>query len=458
MTATQTELESRAIELSAEAFDAFCDDISGMFEVDMKCVQQKASEETIDSLKKRFKKLSAVNNVDTTGAMHGTFYLIFDQGGLFTLSGVIVMLPEKRIIQEIRRGEIQDADSMNDAVRETGNLCVGSWDKIFREEYEGHGHFVQNGTFIGNPWEKPEESINLNKDESLTFVPFEMTVGNFPTFNCGVIFPKSIFEPQSELQAEEEETIEENIEKAEQQTDSNESDLEINQQIEIENKETDINIENSETMVQEEEPVLESNQDKQVEVPVSETIKKMTESPAVLPGESVSSKDSDIHHKETDTVSLSLNAKDIMDTNVTWCGSDESVQQAIEKMKQFDTGYLLIGSEGVLEGIVSRSDITGAVSPYLRSIFSKWRRPLDDATLNIRIKWIMSRPVHTIKSDTNIIKIMENMRQYGVRCFPVIDSDNKVQGIVTVFDIFKEFNQNSDVSTMGKIIQVPLLL
>jgi CBS domain-containing protein len=70
----------------------------------------------------------------------------------------------------------------------------------------------------------------------------------------------------------------------------------------------------------------------------------------------------------------------------------------------------------------------------------------------------MRRPVHTIKPDINIAKIMENMRQLGVRCFPVIDSKNNVQGIVTVFDIFKALNTNTDVSTMGKTLQVPLLI
>ena len=194
--------ETRAIELSTEAFEAFCEDISGMFNVDMKSIPQIASVETIDSLKKRFKKLTAVNIVKTEGLLQGSFYLIFDQGGLFTLSGVIVMLPENRIMEEIKRGTIQDVKSMNDAVRETGNLCVGSWDRIFREQFEGHGHFVQDGTFIGTPWDKPEDSIGLNKDESLSFVPFEMTVGNYPTFNCGVIFPKSIFGLQSKSNSE----------------------------------------------------------------------------------------------------------------------------------------------------------------------------------------------------------------------------------------------------------------
>lgn len=467
MTLTQTELESRAIELSTEAFDAFCDDISGMFEVDMKCVPQKACEETISGLKKRFKKLTAINNVDTIGEMHGTFYLVFDQGGLFTLSGVIVMLPENRIIEEIKRGTIKDVNSMNDAVRETGNLCVGSWDRIFREEYEGHGHFVQNGTFIGNPWDNPEESIRLKNDELLSFVPFEMTVGNYPTFNCGVIFPKYIFEPKSESNTETNESKEEIVEVNENQTnsvDDNKEASDINKEAAVIDKAASkTNIENIETKVQEEEPVSENTPGNQSNNAVSETIKRMTESHAVLPGQSVSPKNNNptgILQKNngTELISLSICAKDIMDTNVTWCSPDENVQQAIEKMQQFDTGYLMVGNEGVLEGIISRSDIKGAISPYLKTIFSKWRRPLDDATLNIKIKWIMTRPVHTIKFDISINKIMENMKQYGVRCFPVINLEGKVQGIVTVFDIFKALDTNSDISSMGKTMQVPLLI
>lgn len=57
----------------------------------------------------------------------------------------------------------------------------------------------------------------------------------------------------------------------------------------------------------------------------------------------------------------------------------------------------LIGADGVLEGLVSKSDLAGALSSYLRSEFAKLRWPLDDATLQIKVKWIMSRPIRTIK-------------------------------------------------------------
>ncbi len=99
----------------------------------------------------------------------------------------------------------------------------------------------------------------------------------------------------------------------------------------------------------------------------------------------------------------------------------------------------------MLDGIVSKSDLTGAISPYLQPVFAKWRRPLDDATLQIKVKWIMTKPVQTITSETSLKVIMENMRQSHRRALPVIDQQGKVQGLVTVFDIFNALlnsNQN----------------
>ncbi|MHC4293091.1 MAG: CBS domain-containing protein, partial [Planctomycetota bacterium] len=156
-------------------------------------------------------------------------------------------------------------------------------------------------------------------------------------------------------------------------------------------------------------------------------------------------------------------AKDIMQKNVIWISPDDTVEAAIAKMKEHDAGYLMVGSDDVmkgtmLEGIVSRSDITGAVSPYLRSTFAKWRRPIDDATLQIRIKWIMSKPVRTVKLDTPLNIIMENMSRYGGRCLPVVDNQGKVVGIVTVFDIFNSLLTDSGISIFGQPGQAPLFV
>ncbi|MBA7685460.1 hypothetical protein ES703_93885 [subsurface metagenome] len=156
---------------------------------------------------------------------------------------------------------------------------------------------------------------------------------------------------------------------------------------------------------------------------------------------------------------LATRAKDITQKVIVWGTGDDSVEHALTKMQECDTGYMMIGRDGVLEGIVSKSDLTGALSPYLRRTFAKWHQPLDDATLQIKIKWIMSKPVQTIRSDTSLAVTMENMHRSDGRCLPVVNEQGKVEGLVTVFDILKALLKSSpEISTAGKTLRVPPLL
>ena len=185
---------------------------------------------------------------------------------------------------------------------------------------------------------------------------------------------------------------------------------------------------------------------------VSEAIQKMTQSPAVLPGES--GKPTMAHISAPSTVC----AKDVMQKDIVWASPDESVQQALTKMQQHDCSYIIIGQDGAPEGIVSKSDITGATSIYLRPIFAKWHGPSDDATLQIKLKWIMSRPVRTVRPEAPLATIIENMCRFGGRGLPVVDEQGKVQGLVTVFDIFRTLlNTSEDISAVGKTAEAPAL-
>jgi len=596
MATSQTDIKSQTIELSTEAFETFCEDISGMFDVDMGCSQQEFCIETVKGLNKRFKKLAAVNSVKSEGTLAGNFQIVFDKEGLFTLAGVIAMLPEQKILDNRKRSSTKEAEDISDAVGEACNMLVGSWDRVFREELEGHGHFVQTNTFIGNPWNSPEEKIGLAGDEEFLFVPYEMTIGSYPAFNCGVIFPKTIFGdtsvPDAEpAAAEDEKTQEEpkdpqdavdkddskepdttgknDSEESESQAAANEKTLESGDKTAEQPVETDVENDqetSGENQTEAEEPVteeaaevktepeeisepaeptdgtepvtetkaedsdtaasdnaVESEQPETAETdedtepatetkaddsdiaasdnaveseqpeaakpdedtepatktkaedsdtaasdnaveseqpetakpdedtepatgPVSETIQRMAQSSTGLPG-------------ETDMISLAKCAKDIMQKEVLWGNADDSVQQALTKMQQADAGYMMVGTKDAIEGIVSIFDIAAALSVYLKPMFAKWRRPIDDATLQIKIKWIMTRPVSTIKPDTSLTAIMENMRQSGLRCLPVADEQGNIAGLVTVFDIFKALlNTDSDISTAGKTPQAPSLV
>ena len=193
MVTSNKDVELQTVELSAEAFGAFCEDMSGMFGVNMKCDEQESCRETVAGLKKRFKKLSSVTSVKAEGALNGTFQIVFDQEGLFTVSGIVVMMPEQKILDNRKRGSAQDAEGMSEAMGEAGNLLVSSWDRIFRKKLDGHGRFVQSGAFIGEPWDNSKEKIGLEDDEELLFVPYQMTIGSYPAFKCGALFPKNVF-------------------------------------------------------------------------------------------------------------------------------------------------------------------------------------------------------------------------------------------------------------------------
>jgi len=129
-------------------------------------------------------------------------------------------------------------------------------------------------------------------------------------------------------------------------------------------------------------------------------------------------------------------------------------------MQQHSTGYVLVGRDGVLEGLLSSSTIQGAISPYLRPVFAKWRRPEDDATLGIKVKWIMSRPVRTIKPDAALATVIESMCRYGGRCLPVVDSQSQVMGVITVFDVLlRVLEADQSLAWKGKPPQtIPVLV
>jgi len=435
----QSKFRDQIVDLSEKSFDTFCKDISGLFGVEVKCNCQQVVFETVEGLAKRFNKLVAVNSVKAQGSLEGTFRIIFDRAGLFILAGLTGM-PEQmssssenhpgpeKILENIEHGSLEEAEGMSDALTEVGNLLVGGWDRVFREHLPGHGRFLQIDTFIGDPWDKPNEKISLACDENLMFVHFKMTVGTYPGFECSVVFPMTVF-AKAQPEAKTEKKGQEKTQQKAQQADAD--------------------AEASDTASEEKATQTSEGEGK----PISETIRRMAQSPAFLPGEPLTTP-----AVGGTTVLSHISAKQVMQKDVFWSSPDDSVKDVLTKMQQHDTSYLMIGTNGSLEGIVSKSDITGAISPYLRPIFAKWRRSLDDATLQIRVRWIMTRPVHTIQPQMPLITIMEQMCRFGRRALPVVDQQGRVQGLVTVFDVFKALlTAEANISLAGKPPQCPPL-
>jgi CBS domain-containing protein len=472
MEPSQTEIESLIIELAEKSFKTFCGDISGMFGMDMACNPKEVTYEKVDGLRTRFENFAVVFSVKSEsakGGLDGTFQMVFNREGLFILAGVVAMQPGQMILEDINSGSLEKAEKVSNVLNEVGAALAGSWDRVLRKGLDGHGRLILANTFIGNPWDKAEEKIGLNNDEELVLVPYDMTIGPYPAFKCCAIFPKTVFagtfesgaeqpapaeetareDTEETSQVETEETAREDTEgtaesegsaagdqaqpEAEETVAADESASEKEPEAAAEQKDDD----------GEEEPTVTVETEEKQERPISDAIKKLTRSSVVSSDESAPSAMAEKPGLGSKEAFLDVCAKDIMQKEVVWGKPDDSVQQALSKIQQHNTEYIMIGKEQVPEGIISKSDLAGALSPYLRSIFAKWRRPLDDATLQIKIKWIMSKPTCTISPETSLAKIMENMCQMDKKCLPVVDEQGKVRGLVTVFDILRAFLKDS---------------
>jgi CBS domain-containing protein len=424
MAALATDITLHLATLCDRAFEAFRKDMTDMFGVEMRCERRQAASGAIQDLAEPFKKLAAVHMVNAEGILRGTFSLMFDAGGMFILGGVIVMLPEPRIRQCLKRGSLDDTDSLQDAAREAGNLLVGSWDRVFREDCPGHKHFIKTDTFIGEAWAGTgPKGLRLN-EPALTIL-YDMTVEPYPSFRCAVAFPEAVLKGIADTPTEL----------------------------------AGVPSESEEPQAQ--EPCPQTPVDPVVQAPAPTSpdeappldVPDASKKPAVCAAPEPRSSSRDL------TDLLGVPAARIMQKDVVWAAPDDTVQDVIAKMQQHNVGYVLVGRNGVLEGLVSNSNILGAVSLYLRPVFAKWRRPEDDATLSVKVKWIMSRPVRTVSPDATVAATIETLRRCGGRCLPVVEAGGAVRGIVTVFDILLWIGAAAGGGTwQGRPPQAPALL
>ncbi len=520
MATAVTDIVTRVAELSDSAFQAFCDDIAGMFGVDMQCKRRQTQTMPVRSLRDHFKKLVAVHLSKADGALNGTFHLVFDQGGLFVLSGVIVMLPESRILDEAKRGSMEDATNLQDAAREVGNLLVGSWDRVFREDCPGHQHFVKTGTFLGKPWDKPEQ-VELQANTDVMVVLYEMSIDPYPSFTCAAVFPSAMLDhfgtaepPLEENKPEDPATPKEaaTVDAVSAKPTPAQPPASPKPSAPVAgDKPAEVSVPAQPAVpvkTPEATPVPQTSQkpatEAAKEAPTPQAVDAGVtppEDPVVPPPPASSSnsgvippgrRDPSVHvgmlpselataengdtprvpdfafldaayiqsHAQSGLAELlDLPASQIMEKEVVWVEPEETVQDVIAKMQQHNVGYVLVGVNGVIEGLVSGSNILGAVSLYLRPMFAKWRRQQDDATLGVKVKWIMSRPVRTVRPDATVAAMIEGMRRCGGRCLPVVDAKGAVQGMVTVFDILlRILESDKRVSWKGKPPQAPALL
>lgn len=118
-----------------------------------------------------------------------------------------------------------------------------------------------------------------------------------------------------------------------------------------------------------------------------------------------------------------MRVSDVMTREVELIRPDATVQQAATAMAEYDVGALLIGTNESLDGILTDRDI------ILRAIVDG----RDPAKLQVRE--IMSSTLFTCLMDDKVEDVFREMSERQVRRLPVLDSDGRLAGIVTLSDL-----------------------
>jgi CBS domain-containing protein len=114
--------------------------------------------------------------------------------------------------------------------------------------------------------------------------------------------------------------------------------------------------------------------------------------------------------------------KEVMSEGLETCPPSASVQEVAEKMRDADTGAILVSEGGELQGLITDRDIV------LRAVADG-----QDPT-SATAKQVCSSDVHTLSPDAPAEDAVDLIRRHNVRRIPVVDGDKPV-GIVTIGDL-----------------------
>lgn len=125
----------------------------------------------------------------------------------------------------------------------------------------------------------------------------------------------------------------------------------------------------------------------------------------------------------------------IMTGTVATASADSSVQEAAALLRDGDIGIIpIVDSEGVLVGVLTDRDIVvRAVADGL------------DIT-STRVGEIMTRELFTASPDDFVFQAVRMMGEKQVRRIPIVESDGKLVGILSMADVALEMEDEREIA------------
>ncbi len=114
---------------------------------------------------------------------------------------------------------------------------------------------------------------------------------------------------------------------------------------------------------------------------------------------------------------------DIMSSNVCLVAPDDTIQFAAQKMEESDIGFLPVGENDRLVGMITDRDIA------LRAV------ALGKDPKKTKVRDVMTDRVLYCSAAEDVEDAAENMAELRVRRMPIVDEDKRLVGVVSLGDI-----------------------
>ena len=119
-----------------------------------------------------------------------------------------------------------------------------------------------------------------------------------------------------------------------------------------------------------------------------------------------------------------MNVNDIMTGNVSSCDLNASLVEAARAMWQNDCGILPVMKDGKeLVGLITDRDICMGMA--IR----------DRIPSGVSVEEIITGAVYSVMSGDDVQQALETMQQHQVRRLPVVDSEGKLIGMLSLNDV-----------------------
>jgi CBS domain-containing protein len=118
-----------------------------------------------------------------------------------------------------------------------------------------------------------------------------------------------------------------------------------------------------------------------------------------------------------------MQISEVMSRDVEWVDPKTTIDEVAEKMRESDSGAMLVGDEEEITGIITDHDI-------VTKVIADGRDPR-----SVRVEEAMSSPVEYCNEDDDVDDVAQKMAEEHILRIVVADEDEKVVGVVAHSDL-----------------------